>query len=644
MQGSSTPQRGDAAPGSREPLPARARRRRDRSAVGTGLTTPLAATFLGLLVVHSLRPASAAEGGAVDGQGGGPGGETMPAGAVIEAGSLPSSMGGAASSVAPVLMPGSVLEVGAVIDPAALTRLSGSARFAELTPSAVGTGGVASPALPDGGTSAPAPLDLSPPDVTPSLGLPSLSTAETSGGSTEDADLANLGAYQRGGDEDQTVVLTDKDDVFLGGEGDEHVLGLGGDDQLSGGGGDDVLEGGSGDDTLEGGTGDDALEGGSGDDTLGGGSGDDTLTGGSGSDRLDGDTGNDVLVLDDPTDVVKELGLGSDSGGDDTIVVKESYAQGLAKALPALSPDGRATLVLGTPDPASFPQGLPAYRQQIDPDIEHVRLEGSAPHAIVGSDAANILEGNLGANRIYGGGGDDQIHGDSGDDWLEGGAGDDWLEGGDGADQLYGGAGDDVFVLGLQESGDHIFDFEGQNRLHLSIADPDAVGAELQDGNLLVKIGNLTVATVHDYAEHADNFAGIDLGEGVRPFADLLDQPAPTASAAEADWLAAFLPSSSEQAEPATLADPWSFTEAELAGADDAAATVEPGEPTALSPTAGAAAPASTPDFTVPDLSGGDFWLPVDPVATTPFGTAGLDATAAEPAETAFDAERQPAS
>jgi hypothetical protein len=620
-------------------MPAPRARRRDRS-LGAGMATPLAATFLGLLVVHSLRPADAAESGAADDPGGGPGGEAMPGGPVAGAGPLQSSMGGVAPTAASVLIPGSVLEAGAVIDPAALTRLSGSARFAELTPPTVGAGGVASPALPDG-PSAPAPLDLSPPDATPSLVLPSLPAAETSGGSTDDADLANLGAYQRGSDVDQTVVLTPKDDVFLGGEGDEHVLGLGGDDQLSGGGGDDVLEGGDGDDALEGGSGDDTLEGGSGDDALAGGSGDDTLTGGSGSDRLDGETGDDVLVLDDPTDVVKELGLGADSGGDDTIVVKESYAQGLAKALPALSPDGRATLVLGTPDPASFPQGLPSYRQQIDPDIEHVRLEGSAPHAIVGSDAANILEGNLGANRIYGGSGDDRIHGDGGADWLEGNEGDDWLEGGDGADTLYGGDGDDVFVLGLQESGDHIFDFQGQNRLHLSIPDPEAVGAELQGGDLLIKIGNLTVATVHDYAEHADNFAGIDLGEGVRPIADLLDRPEPAAASAEADWLAAFMPSS-EETGPAPLADPWSFTEAGLAEAD-AAAPGEQGELAAASSAAGAAS-ASSPDFTIPDLSGGDLWLPIDPVTAAPFETAGLDASVEASAETRLDAERQPVS
>ena len=166
-------------------------------------------------------------------------------------------------------------------------------------------------------------------------------------------------------------MLTDGDDIFVGGDGNEHVIGGAGDDYLDGAGGDDHLEGGTGDDTLLGGGGDDLLEGqagddlldggigddscsgGSGDDQLLGGGGNDFLNGGSGIDRLEGGTGNEILVLADVRDAVTEFGLGIDQGGNDTVVVADSYGASLATALSGTG--GRATFVLGRPDIAHFP-------------------------------------------------------------------------------------------------------------------------------------------------------------------------------------------------------------------------------------------------------------------------------------------------
>lgn len=84
----------------------------------------------------------------------------------------------------------------------------------------------------------------------------------------------------------ETDVLTDGRDVFLGGAGDEIRFGRAGDDSLNGGAGDDELFGGPGRDVLNGGSGRDVLSGGSGRDMITGGEGADTIVGGAGDDRL----------------------------------------------------------------------------------------------------------------------------------------------------------------------------------------------------------------------------------------------------------------------------------------------------------------------------------------------------------------------
>ena len=248
---------------------------------------------------------------------------------------------------------------------------------------------------------------------------------------------------------------------------------------MLGGTGNDLLEGNTGNDVLDGGSGNDVLAGGAGDDQLLGGSGNDVLDGGAGVDQLEGGTGDEILILADVRDAVTELPLGIDGGGNDTVVVAASYAQSLKEALPATH--GQAAFVLGRADIAHFPTDVASYRQQIDPDIENIRLEGQANHDVVADDRANIVVGNEGDNHLYGGGGADHLfggggadwlHGGAGDDWIEGGAGNDWIDGGLGSDTLYGGGGDDVFVLGLHEEGDRIFDDQGRNTLKVAGADP----------------------------------------------------------------------------------------------------------------------------------------------------------------------------
>ncbi len=112
---------------------------------------------------------------------------------------------------------------------------------------------------------------------------------------------------------DESIVLTDKADIALAGDGADRLSGRRGNDALFGQGGRDLLRGGDGDDLLSGGSDDDhlsgdkgndklfgqgghdALYGGDGDDQISGGSDDDVLFGSAGHDVLDGGSGNDQL-------------------------------------------------------------------------------------------------------------------------------------------------------------------------------------------------------------------------------------------------------------------------------------------------------------------------------------------------------------
>jgi Ca2+-binding RTX toxin-like protein len=611
------------------------------------LATPLAASFLGLLLVQGMRAAAAAE---TAGHGSAP--ADAAAGTLDHGPTGPMPMvpgAGMVEATVPAIAPGSVLSVGALIDPAALTRLSGEARFAEpaAPPPAAA---VATPHLP-AAPAPPATADLAQGGGGLMIAVVSPPVPDEAADATEPP-VAAPGLHRVGGSGDQTLDLTDGSDRFVGGDGAEHVRGLGGDDRLEGGGGNDWLEGGGGNDTLQGGTGDDLLEGGDGDDLADGGEGDDRLlggtgadrllgwsgadqlTGGPGYDRLEGGAGDDILVMDDPFDTVREL-TPAVAGGNDTLVVTDGYGTGLARSLPTLAPDGRATFVLGEIDPATFPHGLAGYRQAVDPEIENIRLEGGIGHDIVAGGGANVLEGNAAANRLYGGGGDDRLLGNGGDDWLDGGSG---------ADTLYGGGGDDVFVLGLHEAApDRIFDHEGANTLRLEGADPSLLHAVRQGADLVLSLGDRTVATIQDHATHADHFTGIDLGQGLRPLETFLSgspttAAAPATAAAASDWLAGFLPPS--PAEAASLADPWTLTPAEGAApsplgpaADEAglggADLGGPGAPEAAFLQVSGLEPAPLPDGGV---IGGDLWLPLDPLPDAALDPSGLQPPAAETA------------
>ena len=607
-------------------VPIRPRRRR-RPEIGQEMATPLAATFLGLLLVQNFLPAHAAGSNQADPAGAQPNGP--------EAGDGPGGLGDPTKASLPAhgLAVGVPLAAAAgdgLIDPAALTRLSGLSG-PEITAATVAAGAAPSAVPSPAAAAAPAAWSSGLQGGTELPALPQL--AETSETSTEE-EVGPIGRYVRGDGSDGKVVLTDGDDIFVGSDGDEHVVGGAGDDYLDGAGGDDRLEGGTGDDTLLGGSGNDLLEGqagddlldggigddqllgGGGDDQLLGGGGDDFLNGGSGIDRLEGGTGNEILVLADVRDAVTEFSLGIDQGGNDTVVVADSYGASLATALAGTG--GRATFVLGRPDIAHFPTDVAGFRQQIDPDIENIRLEGSKAHDVVGDDHASLIIGNNGANRIHAAGGDDSVLGGGGADWIDGGDGDDWLDGGLGSDTIYGGGGDDVFVFGLHENGDLIFDHEGRNTLRIAGADPAKVQAGLQGDDLVVTHDGAVLAKIDGYAGHAENYAGIDLGQGVRPISDFMADPAAAVARAQSmtgDWLADYIPETDKGAEP--LPEPWSGLESQWAA--------EPAiDHAGVAPMPGVAAASGDegfqPSFAAFDGSLGtaDLWLPVDDMAGMP--------------------------
>ncbi|HYZ25284.1 MAG TPA: calcium-binding protein, partial [Geminicoccaceae bacterium] len=415
--------------------------------------------------------------------------------------------------------------------------------------------------------------------------------------SSSDADASSsdgrIGSVINGTDGDDVIHGTPYDDRLLGGPGDDTIYGYEGDDLLDGGPGDDRLFGGPGNDQLLGGegndrafggTGDDLLLGGSGNDRLfgeegrdrlDGGSGDDLLDGGPDADRMVGGSGDDLLIVDHLHDVALENGRGPDGGGDDVLEIGAGFADHLPDDVDSV------TFVFSEGLGTALPSDAAAYRQQVGLDIEHLTLEGSADHDVIGDSSGNRLTGNAGDNLLHGGGGDDTLiggggadelmggsghdllkggdggdvlKGGSGKDELHGGDGDDILDGGGGRDMLYGGAGDDNFVLGLNENAvDTVFDHEGHNRLTIEDGAGHRVQTAVGGDQLYVVVQNNVVGVVDGYPANQDAFEGIDTGTGLYAIDELM---APGAGNGPALASASSAGGSAVQPEP-DLLDPY---------------------------------------------------------------------------------------
>jgi Ca2+-binding RTX toxin-like protein len=199
------------------------------------------------------------------------------------------------------------------------------------------------------------------------------------------------------------------DSVQVFGDADaENITGTARNDQIIGLGGNDTLRGLTGDDSLLGGDGNDLLDGGAGDD------------------RMNGGLGNDRYVVAALGDTITgEIGF-SQGGGIDTVLSFRDFA--------------------------------------LAPNLEVLRLQGSANLNGSGTAAPESFVGNPGTNRLDGGGGNDVINAKAGNDILIGGTGQDTLVGDIGADRFvftsladsYAGAATRDFLNGFSNGFDRI--------------------------------------------------------------------------------------------------------------------------------------------------------------------------------------------
>lgn len=266
----------------------------------------------------------------------------------------------------------------------------------------------------------------------------------------------------RGGQGDDAITGSILDNILFGDEGGDEMRGAGGDDELHGGTGDDDLFGGGGADLLFGEAGGDSLNGGAGLDaasyefegagvtaslvtggTGGAAAGDtyvgvenltgtdfmDTLRGNGGENLLAGLGGNDKLFGLDRADRLFG-GKGKDQldggAGADTMtggIGDDIYFVG-SKADSVVEDAGAGADIVNS-----------AVGFTLGPNVERLKLTGSAAAAGSGNGLDNAITGNVAANVLNGSGGGDVLTGNDGGDTLRGGLGADRLVGGKGADR-----------------------------------------------------------------------------------------------------------------------------------------------------------------------------------------------------------------
>ena len=264
-----------------------------------------------------------------------------------------------------------------------------------------------------------------------------------------------------GGDGDDMVGGSSRNDTVWGGTGNDLLVGYDGDDGLYGEDGNDELHGDAGNDMLDGGAGDDKLFGQVGNDTLNGGDGDDILIGFTGTNEakqtLDaGETDNDTLFGGDGNDQMSG-GLGDDDmdgGNDNDLVIGDEGNDSLSGAA------GNDELNGGDGD--DILDGGSGADKMFGGSGNDRMWGGDGNDIMIGFNPVNdprqtlraeetdddVMRGGAGTDLMVGGWGDDQLWGGTGNDELQGGSGDDAQYGEDGDDRLFGGAGNDVIYGG----------------------------------------------------------------------------------------------------------------------------------------------------------------------------------------------------
>jgi Ca2+-binding RTX toxin-like protein len=211
--------------------------------------------------------------------------------------------------------------------------------------------------------------------------------------------------------------------------------------------------------TINGGDGDDVLNGTSRNDVMSGGAGVDTLNGAAGNDRILGNQGTDTFLGGDGNDeMIWNPGDGNDvmdgegGGGDDTV-----FNGGDNSEVFTAAPTGGRVLFERITGPIELDVG---------PTTERLVLNGNGGNDAMTSDptlaTAVLLNGGVGNDSLQGGGAADFINGGDDTDTLDGGPGPDRLVGDRGGDTMLGSAGADTMVW---NNGDGSDTMEGQDGL-----------------------------------------------------------------------------------------------------------------------------------------------------------------------------------
>ncbi|HYD70232.1 Calx-beta domain-containing protein [Azospirillum sp.] len=225
------------------------------------------------------------------------------------------------------------------------------------------------------------------------------------------------------------------------GGGDRIPLDLDRNWRVRAGAGDDTVLGGLRNDVIFGEAGADSLVGGDGNDTVDGGPENDTIRGGGGTNLLYGGLGDDDIASGQGQTDPELAGRIYGGGGNDTILVQDSYAVD--------GGSGDDVVMVTAPARLSVDGGT---------GNDLVVLQSAAPAVVEGGAGEDTLLGFDGGETLRGGDGYDAINGQGGDDILDGGRGNDTLSGGAGNDDLVGGSGLDLLDGGAGD--DHLFDLD----------------------------------------------------------------------------------------------------------------------------------------------------------------------------------------
>ncbi|MBN8997703.1 MAG: type I secretion C-terminal target domain-containing protein [Rhizobiales bacterium] len=198
----------------------------------------------------------------------------------------------------------------------------------------------------------------------------------------------------------------------------------------------------------------------------------DVIDGREGDDYLAAGNGNDIYVFSQGHDIIY------DTGGDDTIRVRESYTpeditilwnyntinSHYASGILLTDSDGNSVLV---EDQSTRADNMIEHIVFSDGTIWNLDEIELSYYGTEGND--NLSGRNIGDassdDTIYGLGGNDTINGDDGDDLIYGGDGDDYLLGKHGNDTVYGDDGDDILYAASSDGDDLLYGGAGNDTL-----------------------------------------------------------------------------------------------------------------------------------------------------------------------------------